>query len=505
MKPSIRQRTLTTLIGMAVMMLLASCSVNPATGEQQFTALLPPSQEQEIGREKHGKILQRMGGQVRNEALQSYLTRIGQDLAQYGERPEITYRFTVLDTEMVNAFAVPGGYIYITRGLLALARNEAEMASVLAHEIGHITARHSAERYSHAMMTQLGTGILSTAVDSGVLSQALGLGGQLYLSGYSRKQERQADSLGLRYLTQAGYPAQASAGFLEQLQRYKELEAAVTGRPVGGEGVAAYFATHPQTEERILTAKEEAGEEAGIRGARVDSGESKGLSREDYYARIDGMVYGPSPEQGFVRKSKFLHPRLGFQFEIPGDYKVENRPEAVIVRDSATAAQAIFDSQPNAAKVSPAKYVTDVWGSEADFRPENVETFTLHGKRAATATVPAKIRETGAPATLRLYAIEWTPERFYRFALVYPADATKKKRLDLRNMVMSFRDLTSDMPEARPNRIALIKAQPGDTVSSLAAGFPFDDGHNQARFRTLNGLAPDENLETGRQYKVIRG
>lgn len=169
--------------------LLVSCSTNQATGERQFTGLLSPDKEKQIGASQHQQALDAFGGIYENKQMQAYVNEIGQRLAAHAETQGLTYRFYLLNSPVVNAFAAPGGYIYVTRGLLSYANSEAELAGVLAHEIGHITGRHAAERYSTGTLTQIGAAVASAALGSQAASQALGVGSNLFLSSYSRGQE----------------------------------------------------------------------------------------------------------------------------------------------------------------------------------------------------------------------------------------------------------------------------------------------------------------------------
>lgn len=182
---------------MALMLLLAGCTVNPATGESSFTAFMSPEDELRVGREQHPKILREFGGSYDHARANAYVDTVGQKLARVSDLPNLRFTFTVLDSDVVNAFALPGGYIYISRGLLALANTEAELAGVLAHEIGHVTARHSAQRYSSAVVAGLGTALLGV-VAGGAVAQLGEQGAAVYLQSYSRDQEFEADILGDR-------------------------------------------------------------------------------------------------------------------------------------------------------------------------------------------------------------------------------------------------------------------------------------------------------------------
>jgi predicted Zn-dependent protease len=231
------------------------CSTNPATGSQSFTAFMSEEDEARIGAEEHTKIVKDLGGVYRSDDLGAYVAEIGTRLALTSEMPKIPWRFTVLNDHEVNAFALPGGYIYITRGLLALAENEAEMAGVLAHEIGHVTARHTAQRYSTAMATNIGLTGLSIlgsvfGVPSG-LGQIVSSGAQMALQQYSQGQELEADMLGVRYMSRAGYDPDAMTSFFKKLKAHSELEAHQQGK----DGVSHnIMSTHPRTEDRIIQA-----------------------------------------------------------------------------------------------------------------------------------------------------------------------------------------------------------------------------------------------------------
>ena len=221
------KRPLGVLAVFAVLLpLLGACATAPGTGRTIFTGGLSEEGEAELGRKEHPKVMAQYGGSYTDPELNAYVTSVGNFLAQTSELPDLKFTFTILDSPVVNAFALPGGYIYITRGLLALAGNEAEMAGVLAHEIGHVTARHTAERYGQTMAANVagaGLGILL----GGPAAQAGGTLGALLVRSYSREQEFEADMLGGRYLGRARYDTQAMAGFLSQLQGHSRLEAAL--------------------------------------------------------------------------------------------------------------------------------------------------------------------------------------------------------------------------------------------------------------------------------------
>ena len=273
----------------AAPLLLGGCDVNPATGDQQFTAFMPPEEERRIGAQEHPRLVSAFGGLYDDPALQRYVASLGRRLQQSSEQPEPPFTFVILDSPGANAFALPGGYIHVTRGLMALANDEAELAGVIAHEIGHVTARHGSERYSHGVVAGLGAALLGAVIDSETVTDFAQLAAGAYVQGYSRSQELEADMLGVRYLSRSGFDATAMSSFLETMGADSALAREMAG--ARGEGATGgLFASHPRTADRVRKAAE---------AAKALFGGNRG--RDTYLRRIDGMIYGDSPEDGFVR------------------------------------------------------------------------------------------------------------------------------------------------------------------------------------------------------------
>ena len=347
---------------------LAGCATNPATGKP-MVSLVSPQEEQRTGREMHPQILREFG-RYENERVQAYVNRVGQSLVPRTELPNAQWTFTVLDSPIVNAFALPGGYVYITRGLLALAQNEAELASVLGHEMGHVTARHAAQRQTAA----LGAGILGVLVGavtgSGDLANASAGTGQALVAGYSRDQEFEADDLGLRYIGRTGYDVNASPSFLNRMGEQSRLEATMMGQP-GRVDQYNILSTHPRTPDRVARAAREA-KAAGSSGNRID--------RDTYLAAIDGMTYGDSAEQGFVRGQRFVHPQLGIGFDAPSGYRLFNRADSVVAQ-SPGGGILIFDRQQSAGSLSNA------FARATNNTAGNIRTMEVNGFEAIAGTV----------------------------------------------------------------------------------------------------------------------
>lgn len=473
---------------------LTGCSVNPATGERSFTGFMSPEDEKRVGAEQHPQLVQHFGGEYDSAKLQTYVEKVGAALAAQTEVPGLNYSFTVLDDELINAFALPGGYVHITRGLLALAENEAEMASVLGHELGHITARHAAQRYSQSVAANIGVGLL------GVLGAAAGLpagtadiagfGAQAYLQSYSREQELEADELGIRYMTRAGYDPSAMASFFRKLDAYTKLQAALVGAPDSGDRLNI-MASHPRTSDRVEQAKKLAAAQ------RLADGK---LDRDRYLSAINGLLYGDSPQQGVRRGRTFAHPGLGIAFEVPPGFVMLNSAEQLTARGP-EGSLIIFDSaggEKARSVPSMTRYVASVGGNQLSFG--DVQALNVNGMEAASGVTTVSTR--GGPMDVRIVAIREAPERIYRFLFITPPALSGQLREDLQRTTYSFRRLSADEIAAiRPLRIAIVTVSPSDTQQSLArrmeTPLPLET------FRALNGLAPGDRLQPGRKVKIV--
>ncbi len=286
------------------------CAVNPVTGEKELS-LISTSQEKAIGQQTDLEIKAHYG-LVEDPQLISYLDGIGQAIVPHTHRPDLEYHFAILDSPVINAFAVPGGYVYVTRGILALISNEAELATILGHELGHISARHSLKRMSQMILVQTGLAVVS-AIDKRLADIAglAGVGLQLLFLKYSRDDEYQADSLGVAYARRAGWSPVFMIDFFLSLEKLGDLSG---GRPLPG-----FLSTHPLTKDRIERVK-----------AMITEEDAKlKVNQNLYLQRIQGLVFGDDPRQGFIEKGRFFHPQLRFVFSIPEDWQVQNTASQV--------------------------------------------------------------------------------------------------------------------------------------------------------------------------------
>ena len=468
-------------------LLLSGCSVNPATGDEQFTAFLSPEEERRVGAQEHPKLVEAFGGLYDDPALQRYVSSLGRLLQQTSEQPEPPFTFVVLDSPEVNAFALPGGYVHVTRGLMALANDEAELAGVIAHEIGHVTARHSAERYSHGLVAGLGAAILDAVIDNQTVSSIANLAAGAYVQGYSRSQELEADTLGVRYLSRAGFDATAMSSFLETMGAEAALAQEMAGKR--GEGtLAGLLASHPRTADRVRAAADAA--QARFGGGRA---------RNVYLRRIDGMMYGNSPEEGFVRGRAFAHPILRIAFTAPQGFHLRNAPEAVVGTHPSGATMRFDEATLADPSLSTWRYLRGVWASKVPLN--RIERTQVDGMDAVAAST--RVRTKSGVRDVRLVAIRAAPTRVYRFFFATPLRQTREFSTPFRQMIASFRRLSvGQAANLRPLRLRVVAVGPGDSVESLSARMPFNDFRSE-RFRVLNGLRPSDRLRPGQLVKIV--
>jgi len=322
----------------------SSCARNPVTGKNEFM-LLTESDEIKMGAAADKDVVQ-MYGLYEDQAILDYVDKIGQKMAKISHRPHLKYEFKVMNSPVINAFAVPGGYIYITRGILAYLNNEAELAGVVGHEIGHVTARHSAQKYSEVSLAQLGLGVGSMisedfAMFSGLAAQGVGL---LFLK-FSRDDEKQSDELGVAYSTKVGYDAREMSNFFYTLDKMQ-------GQSEQG-SVPDWFSTHPNPADRVVDVRKEAEK---IQKEQKLSGLT--VNRDVYLQKVSGLIFGENPREGFVENGIFYHPDMKFLFPVPSDWKVNNLPSQVQVVSPDQKAIILFTIAPtNTAALAADKYL----------------------------------------------------------------------------------------------------------------------------------------------------
>ena len=469
---------------LATALSLTGCDTNPATGGRMFS-LMSSDQERQVGGEEHPKLVQTFGGEIGDAEIKRYVDSVGILLVKTTETPDAPFTFSVLDSEIVNAFALPGGYVHITRGLLALVNNEAELAGVLGHEIGHVTARHSAQLYTRSVLANVLAAGVGVATGVPGVGQAAGQGAGLYLQSYSRDNEFQADSLGVRYMTRAGFDPQQMAEFLKSLEAQSRLDAQVQGLPPDSVDQFNIMATHPRTLDRVERAISEASE---AKGARENG-------RDVYLRKINGLIYGDSPDQGFIRGTRFAHPKLRFAFEVPTGFKLANQPDVVLARHPSGAAIA-FSAVPDAGSMSPRDYL-----GRLNVKLEGVEDININGMAATTGA--AHVQSNAGPRDLRVVAVRFGANQMFRFMFLTKPEQTASLDEAFRRTTYSLRQLSaSEAAALKPYRIQVVRVKSGDTIQSLAARMPFQD-YKVERFRVLNGLTENATLAPGSLVKIV--
>ena len=487
MTRGLRRRVLFVLVWLIPM--LAACTApNQATGQQSFTLFMSPEQEARIGAQEHAKVLDRFGGVYDDPQIGGYVAEIGGRLVANSETPRARFTFTVLNTPEVNAFALPGGYVYVTRGLIALANSEAELAGVVAHEVGHVVARHAAQRYSRSVVAGIGGAILG-AITNEQVGQLASLGSELYLSSFSREQEFEADTLGVRYLGRTGYDPGAMASFLRTLNAEKNLRARLADADPNA-GAGSFFATHPRTLDRVGRAIAEAGGGAGV------------VRRDPYLDTLAGLVFGDDPSQGIVQGREFIHPELLLRFEVPPGFRLFNTSKAVFAREPGGAAIK-FDSAGRETHPDPLVYIRRIWTPDA--RLEEQQRLDINGMAAATATfrTRGKVGNYSGPLDVRVIAIEFGGRDIYRFMFLTPPNRTAALRQEFQRTTFSFRRLSErEASRVQPLTVELFLVGRGDTSQSIAQGLPYEDFRHE-RFLVLNGRSPGEPLTPGERVKII--
>ena len=469
----------------------AGCAVNPATGDQQIM-FMSADDERRIGATEHPKILQEFGGAYDDPKVSGYIAAIGGRLAAATELSGADFTFTVLNSPIVNAMALPGGYVYLTRGLLALAQNEAETAGVIGHEIGHVIARHTAARISRAQVTKFG--LIGLAILGGVAGLPSGTGriadslASLHLRGFSRDQEFEADTLGIRYMSRAGYDADAMASFLAQLRAHSTLLGQINGDTSDAIDSFDIMATHPRTLDRIKRATTAAGPAPS---------HARNLHRKAYQSAIDGMIFGDDPDFGLIRGREFVHRALRFRFEVPDGFTLMNRSNAVIARHKRLRSSIIFDRDGRRNIGAMTGYLVRDW---AKSRMNDVASVTVNGLPAATGSFVINTKQ--GQMVLRLLAIRGGPSEIFRFMFLTPPSVTERLSVPFRRTTYSFGRLSrNEASQIMPLRLT-IRRNPNESVKSLVRRMQVDS-HASGWFKLLNGFASGNTPKRGDAVRLV--
>lgn len=479
-------RLLFALLAFAI---LGGCATNPVTGEQDFV-LMSEQDELALGRETHEQILQQYSLYDDME-LQAYVSEIGERLGQFSHRSELNYRFHVLDSTEVNAFALPGGYIYISRGLIAYMNSEAELAAVLGHEIGHVTARHSVRQHSATTATQVLGSLIAAGTGVQGADDLANIAGTALVRGYGREHELEADRLGAEYLARAGYDPEAMIQVVRILKN-QELFERERAREEGREPRTYHglFATHPDNDTRLQQV---------VGAAKQYASTGTGAQNRDrFLEHIDGMTFGPGAGEGVIIDNTFYHTALDFALRFPADWSIDNRSDRLIGTSNDRTASLLLMLQPLASNQSPQQFVKD----ELGLRLNGARKLTINGLRGFAGTAAGHLFSDGQPRQVTVIAHGGNA---YIFAATGSTPAAlKQNRERLGKIVRSFHRLNkSEREKARPLRIDLVRARQGQTFRQLAVQSPLRE-HAEQQLRLVNDRYPSGEIIAGETVKIVR-
>ena len=445
-------------------------------------------QERQVGAEAHPQLLAQFGGSYGGEERE-YLEQLGARIASAaGLSGQCT--FTLINNDVVNAFAVPGCYIYVTRGLMAIVNSEAELASVLAHEVGHIAANHSERQQRRSLIRGLGVAAINAVSGSGRLAYVAGATAALFGLRYSRTHEYEADDLGVRYLRKAGYYPYAAADMLAALGRHQEFLTATRGHEAST--MPEWALTHPLTENRLSRARA-AAEASGV------SPDALAEKRPQYLLELDGLLYGDDPEQGFVTGRRFAHPMMRIAFEAPPGFTLANTPEAIII-DGPDGLRGMFSGgrMPANGLVAYAEATLANLLGEAPVEIAPAASTIIGGVRALV--VPGIVRTQEGPVSFSLAAYEGAGDDAFHFIMISRLGAAPAPAIGA--LYRSFRLLSAEEAASlRPRRIQTVRVGSRDILGGLVDRMAVEDPARH--FLMLNGRTEQQPLRAGEFVKIV--
>ena len=493
LEPMKTSRISTLLLGGIVAFLtLQSCSRNPVTGKKEVV-FMSPEKELAIGKEAHPSIVASMG-LYEDKRMQDFISEKGKQMGAISHRPDIPYQFFIVDSPVVNAFAVPGGFVYFTRGIMAHFNNEAEFAGVLGHEIGHITARHSARQQTSQIFGQAGLiagMILSEQVRQmgEAAQQAMGM----LLMSYSRAHETESDKLGVEYSTKIGYDAVEMADFFGTLKRLSDQS---------GHVVPTFMSTHPDPGDRYNNVKQMA------KALQAQNPGNYAINRDSYLRMIDGIVYGEDPKQGFVENSVFYHPELKFQFPVPSGWGYENSPSQFQMAPKDGKAVLVLTIAPGNSLEEAAQNVVKQFNG----RVLQSAKSTINGNQAFVMVTqqqpqqqqgqPQQQQDPNTVVQIGSWLIQYNG-LIYAFHGMSYAPAFNTFFQTFKNSAEGFRLLNDrDKLTRQPERVQIRTVPHDATFQETMRGF----GMPAARINELgilNGMQPNDPVQRGMLIKII--
>ncbi|THV22247.1 M48 family metalloprotease [Peteryoungia ipomoeae] len=456
-------------------------SVAPSRTPQIVDEVQKGDPRAQMGAREHPRIVASYGGEYSDQKTERLVARIAGALTAVSENPNQSYRITILNSPAINAFALPGGYLYVTRGLLALANDASEVAAVLSHEMAHVTANHGIERQRREEAEVIASRVVAEVLSSDLAGKQALARGKLRLAAFSRQQELQADVIGVRTLGEAGYDPYAAGRFLDAMAKYSQF----TSVDPDADQSLDFLSSHPNAPQRV---------DLALRHARAFGPEgSHGETGRDYYLNgIDGLLYGDSPDEGYVRGQTFLHAKLGIRFDVPAGFQIDNKVEAVLATGPGDVAVR-FDGVADNKKMSLSNYISSGWVTGLD--TESIRSITVNGLEAASARASAD-RWDFDITVIRIGA------QIFRFLTAVPKGSPQltPTASQLRS---SFRRITpQEALELKPLRVRVVTVGPSDNIGTMAARMMGTDRKLEL-FRLINALTPTSSVAPGMRVKII--
>ena len=480
-KLTIRAKALRGL-ACALAVLLAGCAGTPSARHAGLSPPKPAHTEMAPATlREHNRILASYGGVYQNARLQRMIEATVNRLVAASERPDLKYHVTILNSPAINAFALPNGQLYVTRGLIALANDKAELASVLAHEMGHVIARHAAIREDQARQAAIISHVVNDVLSDPQVGALALAKSKLALASFSRAQEFEADGIGVSISARAGFDPYGASRMLADMQRNADIKAGTTGEARSID----FLSNHPSTPDRIRNA---------LANARQFSGPGAGeRDHAQYLADLNGVVYGEDPSEGFVRGRRFLHSKLGFTFLAPPGFILDNTAQAVLGLKEGGGEAMRLDVVSVPAGQSLGEYLKSGWMENVD--NQSIKEFTVSGFPAAAATA------SGKEWSFRLFAVRFGSD-VYRFIFAAKSMTPAAGR-SFRESIDTFRRMSlAESRQIQPLRLKIVTVGSHDTVQQFARRMAVAD-RKLERFRVINGLGPHDRLKPGSKVKIV--
>jgi predicted Zn-dependent protease len=471
-----------------ILLLMAACARNPVTGKKQV-ALMSEKQEIAMGQEAYPQIVAEFG-LYPDSSIQRFINDKGNQMAAISHRPTIKWTFRVLDSDVINAFAVPGGYVYFTRGILAHLNNEAQFAGVLGHEIGHITARHSVSQQTKQILSQIGLiAVIVAKPELARFAETASQGLQLLYLKNSRDAEKESDGLGVQYSSKVGYDAKEMAKFFQTLEREMNIKS-------GGQRLPDFLSTHPNPGDRYVTVTKLATE-----WQKANNKTDMTINRDSYLQRLQGLVYGEDPRQGYLENNIFYHPELKFQFSTPGGWKYQNSPTRVaLVQPDGKALMML-----TLGKGATPREAAQAFVQGAQLQVTDSRDVTINGLPAMVVSgVQMQQDQSGksVPAVQAvIYFIQYNNLIYQLAGASSPADFNQYVQ-QFNGHLTTFRQLSDPVKiNVKPEKISIIKVDKVQTLQQIlqARGIPAARHEEMA---ILNGINLADQLTTGTLIKI---